>query len=136
MCGCHHNRSQYKPLRPSCITVVHLPYSYVIYSYPFEVSVTSIVNCQPTCLTALMRSVFATISASKAWCFCSLRILSYRSEMLPNESCFAIFNFSSIQLSAYKHTRLSLPHLTSPTGRSHWVRLICSSHTSQNYFQL
>jgi len=118
VCGRHHNRNQYQPLRPSPINGVHLPCSYVTYKYSFEVSVTLTVNWYTTCFTALMRSVFATISASKAWCFCSLRILSYRSEMLPNESCFAIFNFSSIQLSAYKHPNLQSVSTTVP---SHWV---------------
>lgn len=54
-----------------------------------------------TSLTSLMREALAMISASKAWCFCSFRILSYRSETSLNDSWLAVFNLSSIHPSAW-----------------------------------
>jgi len=52
-----------------------------------------------------MRSALAIISASNAWCFFKLFILSWMSLTFLKLSSFAIFSLSSIQPSAYKYTR-------------------------------
>ena len=54
-----------------------------------------------TCLIFSILSVLATISASKAWCFCNFLILPCRSVTSWKLSSYAIFNLSSIQPSAW-----------------------------------